>query len=69
MKMMIGQDNEGQESLDNNPEDNEGQESLVCCSPWSGKELDTTEQLNKKFKEYTCWFVTFTIVIWLLLEP
>ena len=24
----------------------EGQESLVCCSPWGGKESDTTEQLN-----------------------
>ena len=25
----------------------EGQGSLVCCSPWGGKELDTTEWLNK----------------------
>ena len=25
----------------------EGQGSLACCSPWGGKELDTTEQLNK----------------------
>ena len=24
----------------------DGQESLACCSPWSCKELDTTEQLN-----------------------
>ena len=24
----------------------EGQGSLVCCRPWSRKELDTTEQLN-----------------------
>ena len=23
-----------------------GQGSLVCCSPWGGKELDTTERLN-----------------------
>ena len=23
-----------------------GQESLACFSPWSHKELDTTEQLN-----------------------
>ena len=21
--------------------------SLVCCTPWGGKELDTTERLNK----------------------
>ena len=26
--------------------DGEGQESLVSCSPWGGKELDTTERLN-----------------------
>ena len=24
----------------------DGQESLVCCSPWSRKDSDTTEQLN-----------------------
>ena len=24
----------------------DGQGSLVCCSPWGGKELDMTEQLN-----------------------
>ena len=24
----------------------DGQGSLACCSPWSRKELDTTEQLN-----------------------
>ena len=24
----------------------DGQGSQVCCSPWGGKELDTTEQLN-----------------------
>ena len=28
--------------------DGEGQGSLACCSPWGYKELDTTEQLNKK---------------------
>ena len=26
--------------------DGEGQRGLVCCSPWSCKELDTTERLN-----------------------
>ena len=25
------------------PRDGEGQGSLECCSPWGGKELDTTE--------------------------
>ena len=24
----------------------DGQEGLVCCSPWSCKELDMTERLN-----------------------
>ena len=28
------------------PRDREGQGSLTCCSPWSCKELDTTEHLN-----------------------
>ena len=28
--------------------DSEGQGGLACCSPWCCKELDTTEQLNKK---------------------
>ena len=26
--------------------DGEGQGSLVCCSPWGGKESDSTEPLN-----------------------
>ena len=26
--------------------DGEGQGRLACCSPWSRKEPDTTEQLN-----------------------
>ena len=30
--------------------DSEGQESLLCCSAWSGKELDTTE-LQQKWEE------------------
>ena len=33
--------------------DSERQESLVCCSPWGGKELDMTEQLNNN-DEYSC---------------
>ena len=30
--------------------DSEGQGSLACCSPWSRKESDMTEQQNKKTK-------------------
>ena len=26
--------------------DGKGQGSLACCSPWGGKELNTTQQLN-----------------------
>jgi len=26
------------------PGNGDGQGSLLCCSPWGGKELDTTEQ-------------------------
>ena len=32
------------------PRDGEGQGSLVCCSPWSFKESDTTECLNNSSK-------------------
>ena len=28
------------------PGDGHGQGGLVCCSPWSHKESDTTERLN-----------------------
>ena len=34
------------------PGDGEGQGSVVCKSPWGHKESDTTEQLNKKNKNY-----------------
>ena len=30
------------------PGDGKRQGSLVCCKPWSSKDLDTTEQLNGK---------------------
>ena len=30
--------------------DGEEQGSLACCSPWGGKESDTTEHLNKNNK-------------------
>ena len=34
-------------AFEQTPGDSEGQRSLVCCSPWSHKEADTTERLNK----------------------
>ena len=37
------------------PGDGEGQGSLACCSPWSCKESDMTEQLNDNFKEQGEW--------------
>ena len=30
--------------FEQSPGDGEGQESVQCCSPWSCKELDTTER-------------------------
>ena len=30
--------------------DRVGQGSLACCSPWSRKELDMTEQLNNNLQ-------------------
>ena len=33
------------------PGDGEGQGSLASCSLWSGKQLDTSEQLNNNLKE------------------
>ena len=32
--------------------DREGQGSLACCSPWSHKESDTTEQLKSNSDQY-----------------
>ena len=32
--------------------DSEGQGSLVYCSPWGGKESDTTQQLNNNNNKY-----------------
>ena len=34
------------------PEDGEGQGGLVCCSPWTHKKLDMTEQLNNRTNTY-----------------
>ena len=33
--------------------DGEGKASLVCCSPWSRKELDMTERLKNNKIKYT----------------
>ena len=45
--------------------DGEGQGSLACCSPWGHKELDTTEQLNKKIHIYAYLKVyTYIHIYW-----
>ena len=44
----------GWHEFEQTPGDSEGQRSLACCSPWSWKELDTTEQLNGDNKPGTC---------------
>ena len=38
--------------LEHTPGDSEGQGSVVCCSPWVCKELDMTQQANRKTIEY-----------------
>ena len=37
------------------PVDGKGQGSLACCSPWSCKESDTTEQLNNNNIWFSYW--------------
>ena len=34
------------------PSDGDGQGGLACCTPWGGKESDTTERLNNNNKFY-----------------
>ena len=38
--------------------DGEGQVSLVCCSPWSHKESNMTEQLKNNNKFLKLWKLT-----------
>ena len=40
--------------------DSEGQGSLACCSPWGGKDLDMTEQLNHNRILSSIWLYQFT---------
>ena len=45
------------------PEAGDGQGSLACCSPWSHKELDTTERLNwielsYSLADTTCFYIS-----------
>ena len=41
------------------PRAGDGQGSLACCSPWSCKKSDTTEQLNKIELKAACSGVAF----------
>ena len=36
------------DEFEQTPGDSEGQGSWACCSPWGGRDLDTTEWLNNK---------------------
>ena len=40
----------------------DGQGSLACCSPWDGKELNTTERLNWNGKIGSCAFFSNTMI-------
>ena len=44
----------------------EGQGSLVCCSPWSHKELDTTEQHSLILDFHGQTFLTKANLLYLL---
>ena len=45
------------------PGDGEGQGSLACCSPWSCKELDMTEQQSLKlYYEIECYVCQFLLI-------
>ena len=55
------------------PGDGEGQGSLVCCSPWSQKESDTTELLNSyiyksESRKFRWIHRSFTYSTWWLLK-
>ena len=41
--------------FDQAPGDDKGQGGLVCCSPWGGKEPDTTEWLKNKILTNELW--------------
>ena len=41
--------------LGQNAGDGEGQGSLACCSPWGGKELDSTWRLNNDIMFAMIW--------------
>ena len=44
---MVGSHHQlNEHEFEQTPVDGEGQGSLACCSPWSCKESDMTEQLN-----------------------
>ena len=46
MRWLNGITNSMDMNLGQTPGDGEGPGGLACCSPWSHKELDTTQQLN-----------------------
>ena len=41
--------------------DREGQGRLACCSPWGGKELDTTERLKNNSNTYSLFKISDSI--------
>ena len=44
--------------------DGEGQGSLACCSPWSGKESDMTEQLYNNSQDIKIYYKARVIEMW-----
>ena len=60
---MVGWHHQLKHEFEQTPGDSERQGSLVCCSPWSCKESDTTKRLNNNTGKWTllisissgCW--------------
>ena len=53
--------------FEQNTGDGEGQGGLACCSPWGHKELDMTEQLNQKNKEF--FFIFYHVLLSEFISP
>ena len=47
------------------PRVGDGQGSLVCCSPWSCKEVDTTEQLPLSLSSAYLKLLIFLMAVWI----
>ena len=47
--------------------DSKGQGSLACCSPWSRKELDTTERISLPFGNLIQHITSINLLVYLFI--